>query len=173
MRIYHVDAKDAPKHRENSLRGIRYAARHGFDAIDLDLLITSDGVIVGTHWDRPMRRDGFHDPLHHLAHDRTVRSMRWDQIRRLRAGSRLYPYKISRVERLLAECARRGITALLEPKDDARFEEPSTWRYIKKVADDVGAHVAVYTLENFPTPEAGVRRAQAARSAGIRARTIR
>lgn len=88
MAIYHLKHPHK-KHEENSLRGIRAAAkarkwiRRGlrlvrvrkFTEVDLDLLITKAdphcphcapgkcvGHVVGCHWDEPMVHDGFYDP---------------------------------------------------------------------------------------------------------------
>lgn len=172
MRIFHVKWP-TPKHRENSLRGIRYAARHGYTHIDLDLLITRDNVIVGCHWQRPMVHDKFYDPAGIIHRGMRIKSLNWAQVRTLRAGRGLRRYRIQRVERLLAECARRGIVAYLEPKDDKRFEEDWPWQHIAAVADDVGAHVMVRAIRDFPTTDAGVRRVKAARRNGFEAKVIR
>lgn len=131
------------KHVENSIRGIRYAARHHYDAIDLDMQITADGRIVGTHWARPMVRDGFHDPDHKIPRYRTVRRMTYRQVRRLVSRDH---YRIQPIETLLRACARRGVVALLEPKGDPRFAEDWPWQHIAKVAEDVGATVSVRAL---------------------------
>lgn len=170
MRIYHLSGSQ--KHRENSLRGIRYAARHGYDAVDLDMLITSDDVIVGTHWDRPIRRE-FRDPQRKIDASRTVRSLTWEQVSRLRAGRWPRRYRIQRIERLLRACARHGIVAYLEPKDDKRFEAAWPWQEIRKAADACGAHVMVRSIEDFGGNEAGVRRVKAAeRFGGFQGRVI-
>ena len=140
-RILHVKFP-VMKHVENSVRGIRRAARRGYDAIDLDLQITSDGVIVGTHWGRPMVHDGFHDPEGKIPRYRPVKRLRWAQVHRLVAGR----YRIQRIERLLRACARRGFVALLEPKGDPRFELDWPWQHIAAVAEDCGATVSVRAL---------------------------
>lgn len=168
MRIFHV-AWPIRKHVENSIRGIRRAARGGYDAIDLDLLITADNVIVVTHWDRPMRRDGFTDRLHRLNHDLRVRDMTWGQVQRLEAGG----YRIMRVERALEECARDRVIAYFEPKGDARFEQDWPWRHIAAVAKREGTRVRVRAIRNYPSRNAGLRRVRAARRNGFRANTIR
>lgn len=140
-RILHY--KQPRKHVENSLRGIERARRGGYDAIDLDMQITADGIIVGTHWGRPMVLDGFHDPEHKIPRYRTVRRLRWAQVARLVTPDR---YHIQRIETLLRACARKGIVAVLEPKGDPRFREDWPWLHIAKVAGDVGATVSVRAL---------------------------
>jgi glycerophosphoryl diester phosphodiesterase len=154
-RILHVQWP-VMKHVENSLRGIRRAGRGRYDAIDLDLQITADNVIVGTHWPRPMIRDGFHDPEHRISRYRPVRRMRWAQVARLVTPGR---YHIQRIERLLRACARNGVIALLEPKGDPRFRNDSVWRYIAAVAEDCGATVSVRALRENADALPAARRA--------------
>lgn len=154
-RILHVKYP-VMKHVENSLRGIRRAASRGYDAIDIDMQITSDGVIVGTHWARPLKRDGFHDPEGKIPRYQTVRRMTWIQVHRLVAPKR---YRIQRIETLLRACARRGVIALLEPKGDPRFANDNTWRYLAAVADDLGCEVSVRALHENRAALAPARRA--------------
>lgn len=142
MSIFHLRWPHM-KHEENSLRGIRTAARRGYGWIDLDLQMTKDGVIVVTHWDRPMRRDRFRDPLRRISAATPVSSLTWAQVRRLRTRD---GYRIQRVETMLRACHRYGIGAYLEPKGDRRFDADAPWQHIAKVADDLGTHVRVYAL---------------------------
>lgn len=142
MRIFHLKWPRM-KHEENSVRGIRYAARHGYDWIDLDLQMTKDGVVVVTHWARPMRKDRFRDPRSLIHPGTSVRHLTWNQIRRLRTTD---GYRIPRVEAALRACHRYGIGAYLEPKGDPRFHAEAPWQHIAKVADDVGTHVRVRAL---------------------------
>jgi glycerophosphoryl diester phosphodiesterase len=144
-RILHV-AHPTPKHVENSVRGIRRAHRRGFASIDLDMQITKDRVIVGTHWARPLLRDGFRDPKRRIGSHAIVRNLTWAQVARLRAGRWPRRYRISRIERLLSECARLGVVALLEPKGDPRFATDWPWQHIAAVAEDVGCTVSVRAL---------------------------
>lgn len=163
MRIYHV-ASPTPKHVENSVRGIRYAKRHGYDGIDLDLLITRDDVIVGCHWPKPMIHDGFRDPLHRIDRDRPVKDLPWEKVSRLVAGRWPRRYHIDRIERLLKVCADEGIVAVLEPKSDDRFMENEPWVEIRKVADAKGAHIRVRSLRDSGE---GRERIEAAERNGI------
>lgn len=169
MSLFHLRAPHM-KHEENSIRGIRKAARardwrgrRKYTEIDLDMLITKDNRIVGCHWPRPMVRDGFKDPEGQLAKGRTVASMTLAEVSRLRARTGLFTYRIQTIERLLAECAKRNIGAVLEPKGDPRFDEPWPWEHIAKVADDLGVHVRVYALR------ANKNALPAARAAGFHA----
>lgn len=142
MNIFHVRFP-IMKHVENSLRGIRKAARLGYDAIDLDLLITKDGVIVVCHWDRPLLKDKFYDPARKVQTHDLVRELTWEQVKGLRAPG---GYRIMRVETALAACARAKIIAYLEPKDDPRFAADGPWAHIHEVAVKYGTKVRVRAL---------------------------
>lgn len=131
------------KHEENSLRGIRHAARAGYGWIDLDMQMTFDGVIVCTHWSRPMLKDRFRDPRRVIQPGTPVSHLTWAQVSRLRTTD---GYRIIRIETALRACHRYGIGAYLEPKGDPRFKRDTPWQYIAKVADDLGTHVRVYAL---------------------------
>lgn len=154
-RIFHVKAP-IKKHVENSLRGIRRAARGRYDAIDLDLQMTADGVIVGTHWGRPMVHDGFHDPQGKIPRYRPVRRLRWIQLARLVAPG---GYHIQTIETLLRGCERRGLVAVLEPKGDPRFEQEWPWQHLAIVAEDLGATVSVRALHENAAALPAARRA--------------
>ena len=186
--IFHV-RHPIKKHVENSIRGIRRAARLLFAWIDIDLLITKadpdcplpaddeehiDGVchghIVGCHWDRPMLRDGFYDPEGELNPRLRVRDMSIDEALRLETKD---GYKIRRVRVLLRECALRHIGAYVEAKDDKRFELDWPWRYLNTAAKKRGCRLRARTIRNFPVRGAGRRRAVAARRNGVRCNTIR
>lgn len=140
-RIYH--RLQPFKHIENSLRGIRLAKRGGYDAIDLDMQITADGRVVGTHWGRPMILDGFRDPEHKIPRYTPVRRMTFAQARRLVTPGR---YRIQPIETLFAACARRRLVALIEPKGDPRFAHDTVWQYLAQVAEDLGTTVSVRAL---------------------------
>lgn len=148
------------KHEENSLRGIAYAASHGYDWIDLDLQITSDGVIVVTHWARPMKRDAFLDPRRRITRNTSVSHLTWKQVQRLRTTD---GYRIVRVERALRACARHGIGAYVEAKADKRFERDWPWKHMCAVAEDVGCELQARSIRDLGGRDAGWRRMQAAR----------
>lgn len=69
---------------ENSPQGIRYAAKNGYDSIDLDIQVTKDGVPVATHWGKPMKNEGFYDPQGKLPKNISVKDMTFAQVSRLR-----------------------------------------------------------------------------------------
>lgn len=159
-RIYHVKYP-VMKHVENSVRGIRRAARRLFKAIDLDILITKAdphcqhvghaehvngkclGHIVGCHWQKLLRRDKFRDPEHRISLDAKVRNLTLDQVLRLKTVD---GYHVQPIAVLLRTCAMRHIVALLEPKNDARFALSWPWNYIALIAEDLGTTVSVRAL---------------------------
>ncbi len=153
--VFHVKWP-TPKHVENSIRGILYAIAHMFAKIDLDLSITKAdphcrhhpagepcrGHIVGCHWPKPMRKDGFYDPAGLIHPDTPIWQMTLDEVLRLRTRT---GYRIQLIDTLLRVCAGR-IIALLEPKGDERFEQDWTWQHIRSVANTRGCQVEVYAL---------------------------
>lgn len=164
MRIFHIRTWFL-KHVENSIRGIRKAARLGYDAIDLDMLITSDGVIVACHWGEALAKDRFVDPKHRIQHNALIKHLTWAQVRTLRAqpGN----YRIQRIEIMLAACARNKIIAYLEPKYDHRFGQDWPWQHIKDTAAKYGTKVRVYAL-----PDNAYALEPARRVGGFRTRVI-
>lgn len=186
--VYHV-RKGEWYHRENSLRGVRAARRAGKRGIDIDLQMSKPcrpgdprhcgdahciGHVVGTHWGQPLLKDGFRDPLRRIPKTARVRDLYIWEIRRLIAVDRGRVYRIQPIERLLRECAKRGVVAVLEPKGDRRFELVATWQPIVRYADLVGAHLAGYAIRDIDKdgdPD-GARRAAAMRAAGIDAHPI-
>lgn len=168
MSIFHI-RRGQMYHLGNSLRGIRKAARTGHSEIDLDLGITKDRRIVGNHWRRPLLKDGFRDPLRRIAKTACIDDLTYRQVRRLVA----FPgYRIQPIEALLAECARVGIIARVEPKGDPRFTLDWPWAHIKAVAEDVGCEVRMYALRNVPRDGYGERVVPVAARNGIPGKVI-
>lgn len=168
LKIYHV-AKGVAYHLENSIRGIRKAARLGYGAIDLDLNMTKDGVIVCTHWNRALLKDGFVDPLKRIQVNALISELTWAQVKRLRAPE---GYRIQRLETMLRECKKNRIIAYLEPKGDKRFELDITWVYIKAAAKRAKCKIRVRSIRHLGGRNAGVRRVRAARRQRILAKVI-
>lgn len=162
--IFHLLARDYPKHVENSDRGDRMAKRRGKRGTDLDILVTAadphcpytrhpehvdrvcHGHVVNTHWPRLMLRDGFRDPEHEIPRTTPVHRMTLPQILRLVAGRWPRLYRVRTIERALRHCARLGIVAVLEPKGDPRFDQLWVWEYIAKTAEIVGCEVSARAL---------------------------
>jgi hypothetical protein len=164
-RIYHLLRPF--KHVENSKRGARRAKRQGFPAIDWDLQITKDGVVVVCHDNQPMLH-GFFDPLHRLPRDAKISELTWAQVSRLLARSGGLFYRIRRIETMLSFAARLGLVALLEPKNNRRFGLDWVWQHVAAVADDVGCTVSVRALRELH----GAEHVAAARRAGFEAWVI-
>ena len=136
----------------NSIRGLRQAKREGYGRVDRDLSITADGVIVVNHWPRPMSHDGFRDPLRKIHRRTPIWDLTWNQVRRLVARPGLY--RIHTLRRDLEECARLELQAVLEPKNDDRWLQPSTWSRVDVIRVETGADVQVRVLaENNPNGE--------------------
>lgn len=152
------------KHVENSIRGVKRAKRLGYPAVDIDLQITKDGVIVACHDNQPMLH-GFFDPLHRLPRDAKISDLTWAQVSRLRARTGLLLYRIRRIEDVLRACARYGRIAVVEPKANREFGEYWPWQHIAAVADDLGVTVSVRALREL----GGVRHIAAARAVGFQA----
>lgn len=188
MSIFHL-SYPFKKHVENSIRGVKMAVRRHFTWIDCDLLITKAdpecphvghpehgpndecfGHIVWTHWDRPMLKDGFYDPLGLIDPHTRVRDMTLNEVLRLRTKDN---YRIHSVAVLFRVCAAHNIGAYVEPKDDPRFEQDWPWVRLRGLSRQRGVRLRARTIRNFPTPGAGRRRARAARRNGVRAKTIR
>lgn len=146
------------KHTENSRRGVWRAISLWFMRIDLDLSITAPdpecpakyhpdggecrGHVVCNHWPKPMRKDGFRDPLGRIHPDTLISQMTFVEALRLVAsdGTHIWP-----VEELLRTCGKH-IIALLEPKGDHRFLLDWPWEHIKAAAKKYRVHVEVYAL---------------------------
>lgn len=169
MSIFHLDG--AHKHEENSLRGIRRAKRQGFTEIDLDMMPDLFGNLYACHWPEPIYSDGFRDPKHLMGEHMKLDRMTPEQVARLRAGY-VFPYRILRMERMLAECARVGIGARLEPKHSV-FMADKPWQHLANVAGDVGCEVRMYALPTLAGPDFGAKCVAAAKRAGIPGGLIR
>ena len=157
--IFHLRARDYPKHVENSDRGDRMAKRRGKRGIDLDILITRDNRVVNTHWGQPMVRDGFRDPFGQLQPTTPVKRMTWAEASRLRAGRWPRRYRIRSIEHALRHCARLGLVAVLEPKGDQRFTKDLVWQEIAKTAEVFGCTVSVRALPENADALPAARRA--------------
>lgn len=162
--IFHLKAREAPKHVENSNRGDRRAKRRGKRGTDLDILMTEadpdcpfedhpehvrgecHGHVVNTHWARLMLRDDFRDPKRKIARATPVHRMTLRQVLRLVAGRWPRLYRVRTLEQALRHCADLGLVAVLEPKGDHRFTQLWVWEYIAATAELVGCTVSVRAL---------------------------
>lgn len=165
---YHVQAPTM-KHVENSPYGCRYAARHGFDTNDLDML--PDVVLVerakdplpiafaeiaghlrNTHWEDLFRHDGFRDPRGILGRGDLVTQMHPHELDRLVAGHWPHRFHVPHIEDQLALCAElrthrgRPLQALLEPKRSRVWLRQEVWEYLAWVCEEHDTPAAVYSL---------------------------
>jgi glycerophosphoryl diester phosphodiesterase len=152
------------KHIENSPRGALLAKRAGDPALDIDLHITRDGVIVAAHDGQPGHY-GFFDPLGVIHRDAKIRNLTWAQVSRLRCRTGWRLYRIHRIEDLLRACHRYGRIALIEPKGDPRFSQDWPWQYLAEEAEAAGTTVSVRALVEL----GGRAHIAAARRAGFQA----
>ncbi len=108
---------------ENSFEGIDYAAKHGYKAIDIDVMVTKDGVLVGSHAWKPLESGimgGFKDPLGKLKKDTRLSEMTLAEVSRLRHED---GYKISTLEDLIIHAKTKGINLILEMKVPKEIEK--------------------------------------------------
>lgn len=162
-RIYHVRRPLQPYRAGNSIRGVKRAARKGYQQIDLDANITRDGAVVICHWPK-FAKDRFRDPTHRWDKNTKIADLTLRQVSRLRAPGR---YRILTVETMLAACARYGLVACIEVKGDPRFQSDETMRQIKHAASVTGAQVRIMTLQNLGPANAPALRLRAAKRAGF------
>lgn len=132
--MFHQGAPGAPDTYafQNTPEGIEFAAEHGYKCADLDMQITKDGVLVASHWDQPMKKDGFQDPLGKLDQDTRIKDMTLAEVMRLRnedGQSRIYT-----VSSLIEQLKSHGLAGDLEAKKDPRF---ATDKVMGQVADMV------------------------------------
>jgi Glycerophosphoryl diester phosphodiesterase family len=151
-----------PYRRNNSLTGLRHAARNT-KAIDLDVQVTKDGVIVCTHWSRPMLRDGFRDPLGRLRRTRSIESMTWKQVKRLRSKD---GHRIRTLHWMLNRAQVLSLKRVeIEAKDSRALGQPDTWAPVAQRGG--GLTLVVKTISNLPNRSRAGRRMWAAHSMGL------
>lgn len=136
--MYHKGAPGAPDTYafENTPEGIKFAAENGYESIDLDMLITKDGIPVATHYKNPMETDGFYDPLGKLDKDTKVNEMTFAEVSRLRnedGQSQIYP-----MSTMIEHLKKNGIAGDLEAKDDPRFATDKVMGEIAGMVRDAG-----------------------------------
>lgn len=175
-RIFHVP-KGVAYMVENSPSGIRLASRLGFRWIDLDAVVSRDGVVVIAHWPK-IRKDKFVLPgwfVHKYGKNPRISDCDWADLARLhtvklgfrgrvRKKTRRY-HTVGYMMRLAGQTKRLGVA--LEVKGDRRFEDPVTFVQVDAQRRRVGLpaeRFMVMTLQNIGNPYARLR---AAKVAGI------
>lgn len=145
----------------NSRMGIRKAAAAGARALDVDMQVSADEVFLATHWERPLLRDGFRDPLGRVTRFARVDHMPAYVVQRLRSEE---GYRIRPVAELLVTAQRHGVTLCLEAKQDDRLNDPLMWWPLRAAWANSGADLVVMSQ---PFGGAGVRALAAAKAAGM------
>ncbi len=148
--MFHKGAPGAPNTYafENSPAGIKFAAKHGYSSIDIDMQITKDGVPVATHWTDPMKKDGFYDPLGKLSKNTKVRDMTLAEVMRLRnkdGQSRIYP-----VSTMVKHLKKNGLAGSFEAKDDRRFATDRVMGYLADLMRDSGIKANLQSIDRGP-----------------------
>lgn len=125
-RFFHV-RPGQPYHIANSRRGIRLAVAKGYKAIDLDAQVTRDGVLVNTHWLRPLLRDGFRAPKgSRISRFARVDRLTWEQVASLRTRD---GYRIRQMWQMLDFAAAAGLERVeVEAKRSRGIARPWIWR---------------------------------------------
>ena len=152
LHVYHRRL-GTPAHRGNSFRAIRKALAHGYTGIDIDVTMTSDGVLIANHWQRLMRFDGFYDPSGRLDRNAKIKTLTWGQVSRLRTRDAKpgdEPYRVRKLSQIFGratgEQVRQSsrITLCLEIKPgDARLFDPTVYKLIAHMADLSGVDTIV------------------------------
>lgn len=169
LHVYHRPPF-TPAHRGNSFRGLREAIDTHHNAIDLDALLSADGVWMNLHW-QILAKDGYRDPkgiydlretpvheipaadlLRFRAKDRNGRTYR---IRTMRQMFR-------RINRLANRTGVR-LTACVELKVEWRFGVTDTY---DSLLADAGRYKVPLIVMSQPRGGVGVRYLHAAQDAG-------
>lgn len=163
--LYHVH-KGTPYHVENSLRGVREAAKLGYVGIDLDANADACDVVWATHWGRPLLRDGFRDPLGRLSRFAQVHTLTSGEVARLRTPGDPR-YRIQTAGRLIKAARRRGLLVELEAKSSPPLYGRRAWLNLAEELDGATKDnlLVKVLLDLGPNPE---NRLRAAHAAGFR-----
>lgn len=118
---FHISGSQ-PYALENSLEGIDYAAKHGYKAIDIDTMVTKDGVPVGSHAWYPLesgKKGGFKDTAGKIKDKKArISGMTLAEVRRLKHKD---GYRISTLEELMIRAKQKGINLIIEMKVPERI----------------------------------------------------
>ena len=161
--------EDRPYRLQNSMRGLRLAARTA-TWIDIDSNYCWDAarrhrVPIATHWPY-VYRERFNDPLGLISPDAAFADLTLPEVRRLRSGDPV-PYRISTMVEMVRMAARVGLTGIeWEVKGGAAFERPGTYSRVLDAANEVGIAINVKTLAHIGGRDAALRRLRAAKRAG-------
>ena len=135
---------------ENSLKSVRYAAAAGFGAIETDVRMTKDSVLVVMH-DSTLNRTCLASDKTALGGPVFVRDLDFSDLRRgyvLKENDMSSPEKIPTLSEFLSECMASGLAVFIEPKlndSSGRFYE----RIIETADAVLGRGGYVMTSNNF------------------------
>lgn len=117
-----------PPRRTDSIRGLVWARRHGFDWIDGNVLLSAEGTPHMAHGaPYGLAAQGFLP----AGDGRRVRDLGDAELAALRSPD---GYRIPTLAEYLAAAKRQGRRVELEAKDDRRFTHVETWQAIAEVA---------------------------------------
>lgn len=120
---FHVSGSQ-PYALENSFEGIDYAKKHGYKAIDIDIMVTKDNVLVGSHAWEPLKSGkmgGFKDTAGKITDKkRRISEMTLAEVRRLKHKD---GYRISTLEELIAHAAKKDMNLIIEMKVPKKIEK--------------------------------------------------
>ena len=123
-KLFHIDnTKNATTTNsyafEDSPEGVKYASKHGYKRIDIDIQTTKDNVVVAVHSTNPfMTRGngtwgGFYDPSGEIKKG-TIQDLTYAQVSRLR--HKVGGYRIHKIEDIIATAKETGMTIAFELK---------------------------------------------------------
>lgn len=147
-KVFH---RSDPYRAGNSIQGLDEAKAKGYTAVDLDALISKDGVVENTHWPEVIGKGGFYDPLGKIARDARVASLTHEQVARLRSKD---GYVIRRMSAMIEEAKKRNLRVEVEAKSAVRFRYGygglGTFRKLYEAAKNDGANVQVKVISTTP-----------------------
>ncbi len=152
-----------PYHFNNSPQGLKAARKKGYKGIDLDAMISKDGVVVNTHWADVLKRGGFYDPKKKLPKNITVKKLNADQLFSLKSKG---GYSIHSMEEMFKLAKKEGLRVEFELKGSKGFEYGhgglTRLKEMKAIADRIGVQVQVKTISTTPGAKARLKAAHRA-----------
>lgn len=141
---FHISG-DQPYALEDSIQGVNLAIKKKKKSIDIDVMMTKDGVLVASHAWVPMEsgiKGGFKDTAGKMDPKMRLSKMTLAEVRRLKHKD---GYKISTLEEIIAHAKGKKITLLLELKNEKarRNSTSSAANYRKSIP-----HIA-YLLNKY------------------------
>ena len=128
--------------------GVREAFRKGYSAIDLNFHVTKDGVIVNTHWSKPLLHGFTWDAKtpaawRALPKSIEIKDLTWAQVKHLVARKAGKTYRIRTFAYMARLCARLGLRMEFETKNSPGFLDPRIWATVESTAKALGLNIQV------------------------------